>query len=509
MVASLLVDDELLEGDVVLEMANRGITALDSLGCVEGDVIAVMLRNDPAYLVAMLMCRLGGFYACPINWHFKAGEAGYVLSDCGARVLIVHADLLYQIEGAIPTGVTRIVVEPSAALRGSFALDPDSCRPPTKVLEWQSWLARHEPYAGSFRQPRTTLPYSSGTTGRPKGIKRQPLSAEHASRLAEVCRMALGIEPGMRTAAVAPLYHSAPTLHGIQSMLAGELISIHPRFDGERLLAEIEHLRLTELYLVPTLFVRMLRLPEQIKSRYDLSSLKFVACTGAPCSPQVKEAMIAWWGPIITETYASSEAGLVTWCSSQDALERPGTAGRPLPGASVKILDEKSQELPAGYVGRIFTRQQAYPQFTYLNNDAARREIEHDGYICVGDLGYVDADGYLFVRDRQSDMVISGGVNIYPVEIESVLIQIPGVEDCAVFGVPDAEYGESLAAHIQLVPGSSVTREAVRAFLSTRLAAYKVPRILEFTNQLPREETGKVFKRKLRDPYWREAGRQI
>ena len=509
MVASLIAGERRLDGATVLERARHGIGGFERLGLREGDVVAIMLRNDIAFFEAMLAARLGGFYACPVNWHFKGDETGYILRDSGAAALVVHADLLPQIEGAVPDGTHVIVVEPGAPLRTAFRLAPEQCRVPPGMREWESWLAASPAYAGPPRPPRTSMPYSSGTTGRPKGIRRGPLGPEHVALTAEVTRIAFGVEPGMRTASVAPLYHSAPALHAIQSLLAGDLIVIHPRFDAEQLLAEIERHRLTQLYLVPTLYVRLLRLPEKVKRRYDLGSLKFVASTGSPCPPEVKRAMIEWWGPIITETYASSEGGLITWCSAEEALARPGTAGRPLPGAVVKILDEEGRALPPGEVGLIYTRQAAYPDFTYINNDAARRELERDGLITVGDMGFLDQDGYLFLRDRRSDMVISGGVNIYPAEIEAALIQMPGVADCAVFGIPDAEFGEALAAHVQPRPGAALDAEAVRAFLRERLAGYKVPRVIEFAEELPREETGKVFKRKLREPYWRDAGRRI
>jgi long-chain acyl-CoA synthetase len=508
MVADLRTRDELLTGQTVEELARRGITGLEQLGCGEGHVVALMLRNDPAFLISMLMCRLGGFYACPINWHFKADEAAYVLRDSGARVLIIHADLLNEIASALLPGLELIVVDPSAEIRRAFGIGSNETTYPG-TRSWTSWLAQSAPFAGPSRQVRSYLPYSSGTTGRPKGIKRDPLTPELVERVFEVARIAYGTEPGMRTAAVTPLYHSAPASYGVLAVVQGELISIHPRFDPERLLSEIEALRLTHLYLVPTLYVRLLRLPEDTKRRYDLSSLRFVASTGSPCSPDVKRAMIDWWGPIITETYASSEAGLVTICSSAEALARPGTAGRPLPWAAVKILDDEGHELPPGTVGRIFTRQEAYPNFTYLNNEAARKVIEHDKFIFVGDIGCLDEDGYLFVCDRKSDMVFSGGVNIYPAEIEAVLITMPEVVDCAVFGVPDPEYGEALAAHVQTKAGQVLSAECVRQFLRDRIAGFKVPKIIEFAQELPREETGKVFKRKLREGYWEQAGRQI
>jgi long-chain acyl-CoA synthetase len=295
----------------------------------------------------------------------------------------------------------------------------------------------------------------------------------------------------------------------MNSLLQGELVIVHPRFDAEALLQAIERHRLTQLYLVPTMYVRLLKLPDAVRRRYDLSSVTFVGSTGSPCPPEVKRAMIEWWGPVFTESYASSETGLITFCTAADALARPGTAGRALPGAEIKILDDSGKALPPGEIGTIYCRHLALPDFTYINNPAARRQIDHGGLAAVGDMGYLDPDGYLFVCDRRSDMVISGGVNIYPAEIEAMLMTLPGVADCAVFGIPDPEYGEALAAHVQPQPGAVLDGEDVRDFLRRRLANYKVPRMVEFSAALPREDSGKIFKRKLRERYWRGVGRRI
>ena len=219
--------------------------------------------------------------------------------------------------------------------------------------------------------------------------------------------------------------------------------------------------------------------------------------------------MIDWWGPVFYESYAASELGYVTSISSEEALRKPGSAGRPVGRATVRILDGSGRELPRGEVGLIYARQPAYPDFTYINDAAARAAIEREGLWSVGDMGYVDAEGYLYVADRKSDMVISGGVNIYPAEIEAVLVGMPGVADCAVFGIPDAEFGEALAAAIQLRPGEDLPEGAVRDYLRGRLAGYKVPRIVTFHEALPREDSGKIFKRLLRAPYWKDAGRRI
>jgi long-chain acyl-CoA synthetase len=325
----------------------------------------------------------------------------------------------------------------------------------------------------------------------------------------ELYRVALGIEPGMRALVSAPLYHSAPNLYGLQALLAGELLVLEPRFDPERTLALIERYRLTNVYLVPTMYVRLLKLAPEVRRRYDISSVRFISSTGSPCPPEVKRAMIDWFGPVITETYASSETGHITFIDSHDWLKRPGSVGRPLGNGVVKILDDEGRELPSGEIGLIYCRQPAYPDFTYTNNAEARSAIEREGLWGVGDMGYLDADGYLYVADRKSDMVISGGVNIYPAEIEAVLMSMPGVADCAVFGIPDPEFGEALAAAIQVKPEKNLSGNDVQDYLRSRIAGYKVPRIVTFHDSLPREDSGKIFKRLLREPYWRQAGRRI
>jgi long-chain acyl-CoA synthetase len=509
MVATLIAGERRLDGAAVMERALRGVGGLTEIGVREGGVVALMLRNDIAYFEAMLTTRLSGCYTCPVNWHFKGEEAGFILRDSGAAALIAHADVIAQLEGAIPAHVRLIVVEPSAPLRTAFKLGAVQNPVPKGALDWEGLLAASPSYDGPPRPTLYSIPYSSGTTGRPKGIRREAPGADQFAAMVKTTRLALGIEPGMRTVVVAPLYHSAPATYGMQSLLTGDLIVIHPRLDPEQLLADIERYRITHLYLVPTHYVRLLRLPDEVKQRYDLGSLKFVASTGAPCAPAVKRAMIDWWGPVINETYASSETGFITICSAEDAITRPGTAGRLLPGAQMRILDDQGRELGPFEPGVIYCRNPAYPDFTYVNNWQARRDIERDGLIGVGDIGYLDRDGYLYLCDRKADMVISGGVNIYPAEIEAALMALPGIVDCAVFGIPDAEYGEALAAHIELADGTSLAPEAVREFLRARLASYKVPGVIEFAAALPRDESGKIFKRKLREPYWRAAGRRI
>jgi long-chain acyl-CoA synthetase len=237
--------------------------------------------------------------------------------------------------------------------------------------------------------------------------------------------------------------------------------------------------------------------------------MRFVASTGSPCPAELKRAMIEWWGPVFNESYAASELGYITAISSQEALRKPGSAGRALGPATIRILDEDGRELPRGKVGLIYARQPAYPDFTYNNNPEARTKIERDGLWTLGDMGFLDDEGYLYVCDRASDMVISGGVNIYPAEIEATLALMPGVRDCAVFGIPDEEFGEALAAAVQTEPGTNLDKEGVQRYLAAHIASYKVPRVIEFHAELPREESGKIFKRRLRAPYWEKTGRRI
>jgi long-chain acyl-CoA synthetase len=267
--------------------------------------------------------------------------------------------------------------------------------------------------------------------------------------------------------------------------------------------------RVTVVQMVPTMFVRLLALAEDVRRGYDLSSLRWVVHAAAPCPPGVKRAMIDWLGPVIAEYYGGTETGPVVFCTSEEWLEHPGTVGRPIEKAVVKIFDAGGRELPAGESGDVYMWLDVWPDFTYHGDERKRRAIEREGLVCCGDIGYLDADGYLYLNDRRTDMVISGGVNIYPAEIEACLLSLQGVRDCAVFGIPDEEFGEALAAHVELHDGASLTAEALREHVRANLAAYKTPRVIEFSGKLPREDTGKIFKRRLREPYWAGRSRAI
>jgi long-chain acyl-CoA synthetase len=314
---------------------------------------------------------------------------------------------------------------------------------------------------------------------------------------------------GIRTVITGPVYHSAPNLYALSAARDGGLVVLQPRFNAEELLQLIERHRITHLHMVPTMFVRLLQLPDEVKRKYDVSSLQFVSHAAAPCSPAVKRQMIEWWGPVINEYYGGTETGGVVFHTAAEALRKPGTVGRPIENAVIKIFDAEGKALGANEVGEVYMHINGFPDFTYNGKDEQRRGVEREGLITCGDVGYVDEDGYLFLCDRVRDMIISGGVNIYPAEIEAVLITLPDVRDCAVFGVPDDEYGEAVCAYIEPQDGAQLSAEAIRDRLRPHIAGYKIPKLIEFRDALPREDSGKIFKRKLRAPYWEKAGRQI
>jgi len=315
--------------------------------------------------------------------------------------------------------------------------------------------------------------------------------------------------PGIRTVIPAPMYHAAPNTYSIFAVQQSAFVVLMPSFDAEELLRIIDQYKITHFQAVPTMFVRLLKLPEAVRRKYDVSSLKYVIHAAAPCPPEIKRAMIAWWGSIIWEYYGSTEMSAVTLCSAEDALRFPGTVGKVVPEATIKILDEQGRECPRGTPGQVFGRLHATTDFTYQNDPDKRRRIEREGLITSGDIGYLNNENFLFLCDRANDMIISGGVNIYPAEIESVLINCPGVHDCAVFGIPHADFGESVMAVIEPQSGVQLNEDAIRAYLRERVADYKVPRVIEFRTGLPREDSGKLFKRKLREPYWQGVGRKI
>jgi long-chain acyl-CoA synthetase len=495
----------------VMERAARAASGLAALGVKAGDAIAVVLRNDFPFFEASYAATRLGAYNVPVNWHGKAPEIGYVLHDCAAKAVVAHADLLPQTVPALPAGVPLFVVPTPPEIAAAYGIPAAQCEVPAGLCRWDEWLAGFAPMPEGAPGAISSMIYTSGTTGHPKGVRRLDLGPQFVALTATVAHEVLGFAPErtVRTVITGPLYHSAPNFYGLYAVRAGALAILQPRFEAEDLLRLIERHRITHLHMVPTMFVRLLRLPENVRRRYDLSSLEWVVHGAAPCPPDVKQAMADWWGPVINEYYGGTEIGFATLHTAAEALEKPGTVGKPLSGVTVRIYDEAGRALPPGAIGEIHARHAEASDFTYHGMPDKRRAIERDGLISLGDVGYLDADGYLFLCDRKHDMVISGGANIYPAEIEMVLLALPGVRDCAVFGIPHEEFGEALCAVVEPEPGAALDENAIRAFLSERLAGFKVPRLIRFESSLPREDSGKIIKRKLRDPYWEASGRRI
>ncbi|WP_439816709.1 acyl-CoA synthetase [Zavarzinia sp. CC-PAN008] len=499
--ATLISGDRFLAGPEFDERIARATAALAGLGLQAGDAIGLYLRNDFAFVEASIAAGRLGVYAVPINWHFGAEETAYILADSGAKAVLVHADLHPRIRDAIPQGVAVLIVETPPEIAAAYGVPDERPFMPTGALDWDDWVSCHEPWAGVPHEAPAALIYTSGTTGRPKGVRRFPPTPDLVKRQLEVRKFVFGFEPGMRTVMTGPMYHSAPNLYAMFTMRVGGLMVLQPRFEAEELLALIERYRITHLHIVPTMFVRLLRLPDAVKKRYDLSSLKRAIHGAAPCAPHVKRAMIDWWGPVIWEYYGGTESGALVACSSEEWLAHPGTVGKPIPGATVKAMDPEGREVPRGTVGELFLNLDSMADFTYQNLPEERARIDRGGLITQGDAGWIDGDGFIYLSDRIRDMVISGGVNIYPAEIEATLYRLEGVRDCAVFGVPDEEFGEAMVAVIDATPGAGLDEAEVKAHLKAHLASYKVPKTIVFQGDLPREDSGKIFKRRLRDAW--------
>lgn len=504
----VLAGDRVISYAQLLKNGRQGASALSSIGLHEGDAIALLMRNDFAFLEAMHAAALLGVYPVPINWHFKSDEVGYVLRDCSAHLIVAHADLLAQVRDAVPDDMTVLVVPTPPEAQLDYKVPAELCVLAADTTLWNDWIADFAEWTEPPRSGRPSMIYTSGTTGRPKGVRREPMTPEQQAGQIRLFKTVYGVEPDMCALIAGPLYHASPNAFARHAINQGDLLVLQSRFDAEAMLAAVDKHRITTLVMVPTMFVRLLKLPEETKGRYDVRSIRSVTHTAAPCPPEVKRALIKWWGPVINETYGGTEVGIVAACTSQEWLEHPGTVGRPVERATVRIYDEAGNVLPEGQVGEIYMRCDDYAQFTYHNQDQRRQELGREGLFSLGDIGFMK-DGFLYVCDRKTDIVITGGVKIYPAEIEAVLLRHPDVRDCAVFGIPDEDLGEVALAAIELAPDAKPDPDAVKCFLADHIALYKVPRQIVFYDRLPRDDTGKLFKRKLREPYWQNARRNI
>ena len=476
------------------ENSARLAAALHRMGLRKGDVIAMVSDNAPEAFEIYWAAIRSGLYITAVNWHLAAQEAAYIVRDSGAQVVIASAgvrELAEQLLDLVPG------LQHWYSFGGAI----------TGYLSYGELLAAAEPRLTD--QPRgSEMLYSSGTTGRPKGIKPHllPIQVDEAGDpLVGLLAHAFKISSDDVYLSPAPIYHTAPLkwCSGVQAL--GGTVVLMERFDAEKALAAIQKHRVTVTQMVPTMFVRMLQLPDEVRNAYDVSSLRMAVHAAAPCPPDVKDAMIDWWGPILVEYYGATEQHGTTLITTAEWKNKRGSVGKSALGV-LHTCDDDGNELPTGEIGTVYFERDVVP-FEYHNDPektASSRHPSHSNWATVGDIGYVDEDGYLFLTDRKAFMIISGGVNIYPQEVENILALHPKVFDVAVIGVPDPEMGEQVKAVVQLRPGTTPSAELageIIDYVRERIAHYKAPRTVDFIDELPRTATGKLLKRTLKARY--------
>ncbi|MCB0219975.1 MAG: acyl-CoA synthetase [Chrysiogenetes bacterium] len=486
----------------LLQLINQLSHGLRSLGLQKGDGIAMMLGNGTEWVALALAASQIGLYYTPINYHLTGEEAAYIVDDCEAKVLIVDA--------AYSDAARVIAQQASLPQDRRFSVGSvEGYRPFSEIHQGQPTDLPENRLAGQ------NMNYTSGTTGKPKGVRRplMPATPEQAAQLgtllAGLFNIPAGSYDGVHLCA-GPLYHTAPGAFSLMGLHLGQSLVLMHRWDPEKTLELIDKFRVTTTHLVPTMFHRMLALPDEVKSRYKFDSLRSVIHAAAPCPPDIKHRMIEWWGPVIYEYYGATEGG-GTSVKPKEWLQHPGTVGRAWPGSTIKVLDDEGNECPPNTQGTVYMGS-PIGSFEYYKDPKKTNENRRKDLFTVGDIGYLTEDGFLFLCDRKSDMIIAGGVNIYPAEIEAVFLSHPKVADVAVFGVPDNDMGESVYAVIQLSEGSEdldALKNELNKFAEAKLAKFKLPRGMEFRKELPREPSGKLFKRKLRDEFWKHSGRHI
>jgi long-chain acyl-CoA synthetase len=490
------------------DRSSRLARALRAGGVQEGDTIAILMENNRAYLEVAWAAQRSGLRYTAINNHLRPAEAQYVLDDCGAVVLF-SSEAMADLVGRLDLSVIPLRFCARGRLPG--------------FRSYADLLASAEPGPLDDEREGREMLYSSGTTGRPKGVRKQlpgtafgdPRSAPVliAQGLGRYCEGGPGEGgPGGRKTAYlcpAPLYHSAPLVWSMSLQRFGATVIVMEQFDPAHCLELIERHQVTIAQFVPTMFTRLLKLPESVRSEHDVSSLQIVMHGAAPCPASVKQQMLDWWGPIIHEYYAGTEDIGSTHIGPQEWLAHPGSVGRPL--NECHVVSPDGQELPTGEPGLVYFA--GGRPFSYHNDPDKTESITNDrGWRTLGDIGYLDADGYLYLTDRQAHMIISGGVNIYPQEAENVLIAHPAVADVAVIGVPDVEMGEAVKAVVQpvdLAAAGPELKAELLAYCREQLATYKCPRTIDFTDRLPREPNGKLYKRLLRERYWAGHGSHL
>ncbi|MCH0557250.1 acyl-CoA synthetase [Streptomyces sp. MUM 16J] len=475
--------------------ANRLVHGLRSAGLERGDAFAVILPNGPEFFTAYLAATQAGLYLVPVNHHLVGPEIAWIVADSGAKVLITHGRY---------TGAARAAAD-EAGLPGThrYAVGgAEGFHPYDRLLDGRSESAPPD------RELGWVMNYTSGTTGRPRGIRR-PLSGRppEESHLGGFLSI-FGIKPFDDNVHLvcSPLYHTAVLQFAGASLHIGHRLVLMDKWTPEEMLRLIATHRCTHTHMVPTQFHRLLSLPDEVRVRYDVTSMRHAIHGAAPCPDHVKRAMIDWWGNCVEEYYAASEGG-GAFATAEDWLKKPGTVGKAWPISELAIFDDHGDRLPPGHLGTVYMRMST-GGFTYHKDQAKTHKNRIGAFFTVGDLGYLDEDGYLFLRDRKIDMIISGGVNIYPAEIESVLLSHPAVADAAAFGVPHDDWGEEVKVVVEPAPGHEPGPNLAADLLdhcAARLAGYKRPKSVDFIAEMPRDPNGKLYKRRLRDPYW--AGR--
>jgi long-chain acyl-CoA synthetase len=454
--------------------------------------VAVLMGNRVEYVELTLGAMLAGVWITPINWHLSDEEMAYVVEDSGARILF--CDELFEDRARRAGAAGRMLV--------GEELDGELTRASDRPMELDG------PAGG-------TMIYTSGTTGRPKGVQRaRPATLGEALAAAERSGQAGGLDGRGPHLITGPMYHAAPLMFAVYDQANGAPIVIMPRWDDAQALELIQEREIVNTHMVPTMFVRLLRLPDELRARFHAPRLELVLHGAAPVAVSTKRKMIEWWGEKLVEYWGGTEGGVNTLIASAEWLAHPGSVGRALPLFEVFAVDDRGRRLPPGELGVLYCRHKQLKRVFQYHGDPEKTEAAYlePGVFTIGDVGRVDEEGYVYLADRKSNLIISGGVNIYPAEVEQVLQEHPAVADVGVFGIPDEEWGERVMAAVELIEGAQASPELeaeILGFGRRRLAGYKVPRAIEFEEELPRHSNGKLYIRKLRDRYWKGLGRRI